>query len=145
MGNTEKQERYKLLMTKLNRAMQNEFWLEACMIEYAIIEDRTSSILFYSGISANAYDSSKKLSNKLNSIEYQIGKGHPVISKKVDSETVDKIRKWKELRNDFVHRSCVLYDEEKAKDLALQGKALCKLISNDSQKVKRMIKKSEEK
>ena len=144
MPNLEKQDKYKLLNMKLKRAVTNEFWLEACMIEYAIIEDRTSSILHYSNICKNAYDSNKILSNKLNSIEHQIGKKHPIISKKVNLTTVKDIRTWKTQRDDFVHRSCTMYDEVGAKDLALQGRELCRLISNDSAKVKRLSKKMEE-
>ena len=139
--NYEKQERYRELKAKLKKAMADEFWLEACMIEYAIIEDRTSSILFYSGVSKNAYDSNKKLSNKLNSIELQIGKKHPVISKKVAPEIIQAIRDWKELRNQFVHKSCAMYDEEKAKVLAVKGKELVDLIANDSDKVRRLAEK----
>ncbi len=45
MDGYEKQELYARLKGKLKRALAAEFWYEACMIEYAIIEDRTSSIL----------------------------------------------------------------------------------------------------
>lgn len=88
--NQEKEATYKILKVKLNVALRNEFWFEACMIEYAIIEDRTSSILEHSGVCKNAYDESKKLSNKLNSIEHQIGKGHPIISRKVKKKPSSK-------------------------------------------------------
>lgn len=139
--NTEKQEIYIQLKTKLKKALQCEFWFEACMVEYAIIEDRTASILSYSKVCKEPYG--KKLSNKLNSIEMQIGKKHPIISKKVNLNTIDKIKKWKDERNDLVHRSCTLYDEEKVKNTALTGKNLCELISNDSRKVSRMAAKME--
>ena len=142
--NYEKQERYIRLKSKLNKAIKSEFWFEACMIEYAIIEDRTSSILHYGKICTNAYEENKKLANKLNSIEYQIGKGHPVISKKVSSETISKIRLWKDRRNDLVHRACILFSDELAKDVALEGLQLVKAISNDSKKVTRQILKFEE-
>ena len=142
--NLAKQERYKQLKTKLKKAIQSEFWLEACMIEYAIIEDRTSSILCYSNVCKDPYSSNKKLSNKLNSIELQIGKQHPIISNKVNVDTLEEIKTWKEERNDLVHRSCTLYNEEKAKEIAILGKKLCDLISNDSQKVSRMAAKIRE-
>ena len=143
--NYDKQERYIKLKSKLSKAIKSEFWFEACMIEYAIIEDRTSSILHYGKICANAYAESKKLSNKLNSIEQQIGKEHPVISKKVSKETISNIRLWKDKRNDLVHRACVLFSDELAKDVALEGLMLVKAISNDSKKVTRQMQKLEEK
>lgn len=136
--NIEKQARYTILKEKLKKALNNGFWLEACMIEYAIIEDRTSSILHYAGICKNSYSSDKKLSNKLSSIENQIGKKHPIISKKVEVNTIARIRKWKDDRNDLVHKSCLMYDEELAKEIAQEGSMLVKKISNESAKVTRL-------
>lgn len=139
--NFEKQEHYIKLKARLNKAIKNGFWFEACMIEYAIIEDRTSSILHYSGVCENAYSSSKKLSNKLNSIEHQIGKNHRIISKKVNKDNISQIKIWKDKRNDLVHRACVLYDEELLKQIAIEGNDLVKVISNDSAKVTRCANK----
>ena len=142
--NYDKQERYILLKERLKKALANEFWLEASMIEYAIIEDRTSSILFYAEVCKDPYGANKKLGNKLSSIEYQIGKTHPIISKKVNRDTIEQIRNWKEKRNDLVHRSCSMYNEALAKELALEGSSLVKSISNDSAKVTRLAKKIRE-
>ena len=135
--NLDKQERYIKLKVKLKKALKSEFWFEACMIEYAIIEDRTSSILFYSKVCKDPYDSNKKLSNKLNSIYHQIGKKHFVISKKVNCLTIDKIKEWKEKRNDLVHRSCTMFDETLAKEVALEGEKIVNEISNASARVTR--------
>lgn len=136
-GNIEKQQRYIELKKRLTKALRGEFWFEACMIEYAIIEDRTASILFHSGVCNDPYKPSKKLSNKLNSIEYQIGKGHKILSKKFEKELINSIRKWKDNRNDLVHRACLLYDEANAKEVALEGDKLVKSISNASARVTR--------
>ena len=142
--NHEKQERYKRLHEKLSKALKNEFWFEACMIEYAIIEDRTSAILHYCKICKDAYSSNKKLGNKLNSIELQIGKKHPIISKKVDPTLISSLKDWKERRNDLVHRACSLYEENLAAEVAIEGDSLIKRLKNDSEKVKRAAKKPEE-
>ena len=141
--NYEKYERYKELHERLTKALRNEFWLEACMIEYAIIEDRSSAILFYGRVCENAFSNNKKLGNKLNSIEHQIGKAHPIISKKVDPALIAKLKTWKERRNDLVHRACTLYSEEQAKNIALEGNDLIKKLQNDSAKVKRAARKME--
>ena len=138
----QKHENYIQLKIDLKKAMNCHFWFEACMIEYAIIEDRTSSILSHAGVCKDAYSSSKKLSNKLNSIEYQIDKKHPIISKKVSVDTIREIKKWKDLRNDLVHRSCIcIYDKEAIASIASDGKRLVDLISNDSKKVTRLANK----
>ena len=120
LSNDEKHEAYVQLKTRLKKALSSGFWLEACMIEYAIMEDRTTSILLHSGISSNG--SKKKLSNKLNSIVYQIEKQHPIISKKVSLDTIFAIKEWKEQRNEAVHRACIIrYDEDKLHSLADSG------------------------
>lgn len=141
MSNTEKQERYALLKNKLRIAIEKKFWFEACMIEYAIMEDRTSSILYHAKVCKNSYDPKKTLTNKLCSIELQIGKKHPIISKKVDIKTIVAIKEWKDKRNDLVHKSCLVYDEEKARDIAILGYNIVKNISNESAKVTRLADK----
>lgn len=139
--NAEKQGRYATLKNKLRIAVEKEFWFEACMIEYAIMEDRTSSILQHARVCKNAYASKKTLANKLSSIEQRIAEKHPIISKKVDVNTIIAIREWKNERNDLVHKSCLVYDEEKAKEIAKQGYDLVKSISNQSAKVSRLSNK----
>lgn len=130
------------MKVKLKKAIANEFWFEACMIEYAIIEDRTSSILFHSGVCEKAYDSSKKLSNKLNSIEHQIGKEHFVISKKIDKQLIVDIRNWKDKRNDIVHRACTLeYNNMDIIEVAKTGDELVKQLDNASRGVTNLANK----
>ncbi len=134
--NEQKRDNYSILKTKLKKALAAGFYFEACMIEYALIEDRTSSILSHSGVCKNAYDSGKLLSNKLNSIEHQIGKGHPIISKKVEKDLVPAIREWKDNRNDIVHRACIrLVDEDELKSIAIEGKVLTDKLVNASKRV----------
>ena len=142
MTNQEKAEKYSLLKAKLKRAISSSFWFEALMIEYAIIEDRTSSILQHGNVCRNAFDPNKNLYNKLRSINLQIGKGHPVISKKVNPDTINEIIEWRTARNDLVHRACShVYDENAVKGLALQGNELVRRLINDSRKVSRAYKK----
>ena len=45
IANQQKYENYKEQFKRLNRALANGFNLEAMFIEYAILEDRTESIL----------------------------------------------------------------------------------------------------
>lgn len=136
----QKRDTYAVLKANLKKALNQHFWFEACMIEYAIIEDRTSSILLHARIVKNPYE--KKLSNKLSSIEHQIGKRHPIISKKVDPQLISEIKEWKDTRNEAVHRACIhVYDETEMEQIAEQGNELVRRISNDSQKVKKLSEK----
>ena len=52
-NNVEKQRVYRNQMEKYNRAMQFEFYYEAIMIDYAMIEDRLRSMLYHMGFLAN--------------------------------------------------------------------------------------------
>lgn len=120
--------------------MANEFWLEATMIEYNIIEDQTAAIIYYAGVASKPRE--KKLANKLESINYQIGKGHPIISRKVSADTIQRIKDWKTRRNDSVHKACyTTFDEDNFRAISEEGKELVSMISNDSQKVKRADEK----
>lgn len=139
-NNIEKHNSYKILNGRLNKAMSNGFYLEACFIEYAILEDRLASILHHCKVCKNAYD--KKISNKINSLKQEIGKKHPVISKKVNASLLDEILIWKNKRNEYVHRAC-LYKmvNDEIEQLAIEGKELVRRITNDSQKVTRLANK----
>jgi hypothetical protein len=142
--NNEKQEAYASLKGKLKVALKYEFWFEACMIEYAIIEDRTASILAHVGTCRNPYE--KKLSNKLNAIEQLIGKRHPIISKKVKPEELSQVRTWKEKRNALTHSFFkIQYGDSDLKNIALEGKIAMDAISNAAQRVSKMSEREIEK
>ena len=144
LTNKEKQESYAYLKERLKRALASGFWFEACMIEYAIMEDRTSSILFHAGVfpAEVAFSDKKLMRNKLNSIDYQIGKGHPILSKKVSQENIHKILLWIDRRNETVHRACThVLNDEILEQIATEGKQLVDRLSNDSQKVSRLAQK----
>lgn len=140
--NQEKRQVYAELKSKLKLALNKKFYFEAVMLEYAIIEDRTASVLFHAGVCENPYDSSKKLTNKLNSIEQQIGKGHPVIAKKFNKALIGEIRNWKDERNDFVHRACIRpCDGEELKSLAEWGNEIVRNLDNTARRVKSLADK----
>ena len=142
IDNTQKADTYRMLKVRLKKALASAFWFEALMIEYAIIEDRTSSILEYGKVCKDPYSANKLLTNKLRSIKLQIEKGHPVLSRKVDSQLIDDILTWKEERNTLVHRSCnSVYSEELAKEIAESGNDLVRRLDNDSRKVRNACRK----
>lgn len=131
----DKQGRYAALKKRLSVSLKYGFWFEAIMIEYAIVEDRTASILFHTGVSENAYSEKKRLSNKLNSIEFQIIKKHPIISKKISQELLDDTRKWKDARDKLIHLACNNYCEDEAQKIAEEGNCIVNFIINASRRV----------
>ena len=52
--NTDKFNTYKKYKEKFKLAIEHEFYLEAIMIDYAMIEDRMRSLLYYLGITSEA-------------------------------------------------------------------------------------------
>lgn len=52
-NNTEKEKAYRRQMEKYKRAIQYDFYCEAIMIDYAMIEDRMRSTLYHMGLLAN--------------------------------------------------------------------------------------------
>ncbi len=114
-------------MGRLKKAMGSGFYLEAMFIEYAVIEDRTESILRHAGV----FNSEKHntLARKLNRIA-DLARGKKALLRKyITVETVDEIRTWKGERNRLIH---ALLDQDLSTDeleqIAKEGQRLAKLL-----------------
>ena len=65
--NSKKREKYAILMSKLKKATDNEYYYEAIFLEYAILEDRMESLLKHANIKYKEKDEkSLKLMKKIN-------------------------------------------------------------------------------
>ena len=87
-------ENYKEQFKRLNKALANGFNLEAMFIEYAILEDRTESILKHSGL-WDAYlkkqkDRGPTINSKITYIRKRIESGDKIL-KKYFSDMSDKL------------------------------------------------------
>ena len=149
ISGNEKRDEYAMLKIRLKKALASGFWLEASIIEFAIIEDRLVSIMFYSGIISESEIEDtweKPISKKLNRIALEIGKKQPLVSKYVSRDTIQKIQEWRELRNKAVHRACTYrFNDELFQAIAEEGRVLMDKISNDAQKISRAKKRMMEK
>lgn len=69
-NNEEKRKTYQALKGKLSRALKQEFYLEAMLIDYALMEDRLRSYLYYMGIFSDRGQirANKKTKNEILSI-----------------------------------------------------------------------------
>jgi hypothetical protein len=76
-GNTEKQLTYRENIRRFNTAMQQEFFFEALLIDYAILEDRLMSVLYHMGAVDGRTDRKicKKVKNHLRSLVGRYEKG----------------------------------------------------------------------
>jgi len=130
--NIPKGDNYSLQIKKLARAMRGKFYLEAIFIEFAILEDRTSSLLRHLNMKRKSKlmfnPKIKVLKEVANYTDYKIN------SYKL-GELLIEIDKWRLDRNKYVH-SLVrnnTYSEEELEDCAQTGK---QLVKNFSRKVR---------
>ena len=145
LTNQEKYEVYRALKVDLKKALATGFYFEAVMIEYAIIENRLSSIIDHGGVWKNPYNENKTITAKIKAIKTQVEQKHPILSAKLKSEPelFDEIVIWKDERNTFVHRACTHgYDKDELKKLAEDGKILVDKICNGADRVKKASEKS---
>lgn len=98
--NVEKYGNYREQMSRLKKAMDAHFLLEALFIEYAIMEDRCKSLLEHSG---NAVYPKASISKKVERIEKLLNQGNPTLSKYISHDLLQEILRWKDERNRLVH------------------------------------------
>ena len=107
IDNQQKYENYKEQFQRLNKALAGGFNLEAMFIEYAIIEDRTESVLRHTGL-WDAYIKSRKghgvtLNSKISYIRKRADSGHKLLKKYFSDDLLEQLLDWKEERNRLIH------------------------------------------
>jgi hypothetical protein len=133
----DKLESYQNLHKKLNKALQNQFYLEAIFIEYAIIEDRLKSILELVKLGT----SSKKLIENLDKL-IKLRDVNPHIQKYFAIELISDINDWRIKRNKIVHESLKQgIDDDALQKISEKGYTIVKILSNKSQLYRRMVLK----
>ena len=130
--NMQKYEVYKSMNENLSKAMRSEFYYQAIFIEYAIIEDRCSSVLRHAGIK---YLDSKgheiKLSQKLTKMRDNPAFYVPYVRQRITLELLEEIIAWKRQRDQLIHALAKIpYDHESVKTTAITGQELIKKLSS---------------
>ena len=105
--NKQKYENYKEQFGHLNLALKHHFNLEAVFIAYAIMEDRTESVLRHAG-KYEAYIKSRKghtptIDSKIRYIQKLAEPKKELLNKYFADELLDQILEWKENRNRLIH------------------------------------------
>lgn len=142
--NNEKKELYAILKTKLKIAMQQGFFLEALMLEYAIVEDRLTSVLISSDIPVIKKNGKNKgIQEKLDDIKKAMIKEQFPIKNRITPEKIAAITAWKNERNTMVHERCShIYNSEEVQSLAIRGEEIVKQATNFARNVKRAKQKT---
>lgn len=144
-ANMQKYENYKEQFKRLNMAMSHNFYLEAIFICYAIMEDRTESILRHADEWEKFENKSKgfvTIKAKINRIKKLAEQRGTIANKCFSDSVLDEILVWKEKRNSLIH--ALMKQElttEGLSELALEGKTLARTLTNKSGSFTRAIEK----
>lgn len=130
--NMEKYEVYKSMNENLSKAMLSEFYYQAIFIEYAIIEDRCSSVLRRAGVK---YQDSKghelKISEKLKKMRGNPAFLVPYVRQRITLELLDEITQWKRDRDQLIHALAKIpYDHDSVQEIATRGQELVRILNN---------------
>ena len=147
--NMQKFRNYQTQFTRLNKALRDEFYLEAIFIAYAIMEDRTESILRHTG-KWEAYVKSRKghnitIDSKIRYIQKMAEDKKSLANRYLADGTLQRIWEWKEERNRMVHallKQAVSGEELAA--LAVAGKELAFNLRTKVNNLNRAIKRLED-
>ncbi len=139
--NIEKYEAYKAMKINLSKAMKACFYYQAIFIEYAIIEDRTMSVLKHAGVKyldGKGYEI--KLADKLRKLKSNPAFTNAFVRKRITLELIDEIDTWKTDRNQLVHALAKIpYDHESIKEIAERGLKLVNMLDNKVKSVNRFF------
>lgn len=141
--NMMKYETYKTMNENLTRAMKSGFFYEAIFIEYAILEDRLTSLLKYAGISyLDKKGNDISISQKIKKAEICNPFAVKYVRDRITPELLDQVRMWSKKRNDLIHHlAAIPYDHESVQLLAEEGSALVKLLAGKVKSVNNYHKK----
>ena len=141
--NIQKYENYKVQFKRLNRAMKEQFYLEAIFITYAILEDRTESILRYEGNDIKPKGDRKSgITQKLNKIKTIAREKKSLPNKYFNEELIDRIMSWKNDRNRMIH--ALLKQQlstEELRQIAEEGKLVVRELCNKANNYKRAVER----
>ena len=135
ISSQKKYDNYREQIKRLNKALSNGFNLEAMFIEYAIMEDRTESVLRHAGL-WDAYIKSRKerdpnIYSKVKYIRKHAENKKGLLHKYFSDDLLDRILVWKDDRNRLIH--ALLKQElehNEVRQVAEQGNELVKLLRN---------------
>ena len=147
ISNEEKQRNYAAQFRRLKKALDNEFYLEAIMIEYAIMEDRVEAILSYEGNEIIPQNERQFITftRKKNKIESLSSKGS-AIGRYFSDGFLSRVKIWVDSRNSVVHALLKQnITTEELREYAEQGEELCKELRNRANNYKRYVQRRNEK
>lgn len=147
IDNQQKYENYKEQFQRLNKALANGFNLEAMFIEYAIMEDRTESILHHAEL-WDAYIKSRKgreptINSKVQYIQKRAENKKDLLHRYFSDDLLERVLAWKEERNRLIHALLKQqFEHNEIAVLATKGNELVKALRSKSGSYNRAIEKA---
>ena len=147
IDNQQKYENYKEQFQRLNKALANGFNLEAMFIEYAIMEDRTESILHHAEL-WDAYIKSRKgreptINSKVQYIQKRAENKKDLLHRYFSDDLLERVLAWKEERNRLIHALLKQQlEHNEIAELATKGNELVKALRSKSGSYNRAIEKA---
>jgi hypothetical protein len=133
----------------MDLAISEGFYMEACWIQYAIIEDRLNSVIrhAYPKNGERLLTTLRGLDRKLEHIIEKIHKKDQDCLKTIHSELLGRIKNWKNIRNALMHEITDTPDypsiQKKLEALSPVGTKLVNELGNRVRKYKAVVKKRE--
>ena len=131
----------------MNKALANGFNLEAMFIEYAIMEDRTESILHHTEL-WDAYIKSRKgreptINSKVQYIQKRAENKKDLLHRYFSDDLLERVLAWKEERNRLIHALLKQqFEHNEIAVLATKGNELVKALRSKSGSYNRAIEKA---
>ena len=147
IDNQQKYENYKELFKRLNKALANGFHLEAMFIEYAVMEDRTESIIRHAGL-WEAYLRKRgtrgaTINSKITYIQGKVTSGDKLLARYFSDNLLNQVLAWKEERNRLIHALLKQqFEHNEIMELAAQGNELVKTLRTRSGSYNRAVEKA---
>jgi len=142
-----KKDLYQAMLERMKLAIEAEFYLEACWIQYAILEDRLNSVIrhTYPKTGKKFLMAYRGFDRKIDHIIKKIHPENVLCKKSINKPLLESIRKWKDRRNDLMHEisDSAEYDtvQDEAQKIALEGVRHVNMLGNKVRKYKEAIKK----
>ncbi len=129
-----KYETYRSMFNDLNKSMRDGFYYQAVFLEYAVLEDRLTSVLKHANVKyMNKKGREINISDKISRISKSPELSSCFVQSRLTPELLEDLTKWLKKRNDLVHNLAKLpYNNEQVKLTAEEGYEICKIIKNRS-------------
>ena len=147
-------EMHKDFFDRCKFALDNGFYMEALLMEYAAIESRLEIILGVIGLPCSKYlefELRKKIniSNRIACLDHARKNSSIFQNSKLEKNFFKKLKKWTDTRNQYIHglyKNELIYKQRMSdvKTIAEKGYEYCRLLYNEAQRVRRVCKKNPE-